>query len=180
MLKEDDLTLISECQEGNNKAFETLIERYQKAIFNAAYRMVNDYDDASDITQLAFIKAFENLDRFNPEKKFFSWVYKIMVNESLNFIKRQRNFSELPPSMPDMNKNPDELYHNRILGDKIDNAVYQLDIDHKVIIVLRHFGDLSYNEISFILDLPEKTVKSRLFSARKRLCDILQKKGVQP
>ena len=103
-----------------------------------------------------------------------------MVNESLNFIKRQRNFSELPPSMPDMNKNPDELYHNRILGDKIDNAVYQLDIDHKVIIVLRHFGDLSYNEISFILDLPEKTVKSRLFSARKRLCDILQKKGVQP
>lgn len=174
----DDERLIVECLNGNKNAYGILVDRYQKPIFNTALRMVKDYDSAADITQNAFIKAYETLDRFDKNKKFFSWMYKIMLNEALNYIKNKKKFSEVPATIEDPQKKPDEIFQEKRLNLKVENAVNQLDIEHKIIIILRHFIDLSYIDISFILDIPEKTVKSRLYTARKKLCMIFQNSGV--
>jgi RNA polymerase sigma-70 factor (ECF subfamily) len=175
----DDLMLIRQCLEGRREAFEELIARYQKAVFNVALRLVKDYQDAQDLAQTVFIKAYEKLDRFDARHKFFSWIYRLAVNESLNFIKRRRRFEKLDESAgyaavePASDKNDEESEMSR----NVQNALMDLEIDHRAVIVLKHFENLSYQEIGYILDLPEKTVKSRLFTARQTLKEILIQKG---
>lgn len=174
----NDTTLVRECLGGNKKAFAGLIDRYQKVIFNAALRMVGDYHDAEDITQTVFIKAYESLDTFDPQHKFFSWIYRIMVNQTLNFISRQQPFTRLDDSMVARGKNPEQIYAANQRDEKIQAAVADLQLDYRIVIVLKHFIDLPYRDISFILDIPEKTVKSRLFSARQKLCGKLVERGI--
>jgi RNA polymerase sigma-70 factor (ECF subfamily) len=176
--EQKDSMLVEECLKGNTEAFGLLVEKYQKPIFNVALRMVNDYDDAQDITQSVFVKAFEKLDAFNPKYKFFSWIYKMTVNESVNFLNQRKRFSELDRETVSSEKTPEEHYLNDELSAKIQDAIMDLQTDYRVAIVLRHFADLSYREIGYILDLAEKTVKSRLFTARRLLYDILKKRGV--
>lgn len=178
MTEQDDLKLVRRCLEGETKAFEGLINRYQKPLFNVALRMLGDYEDAEDVTQTVFVKAFEKLDSFKPEHKFFSWIYRMMVNESLNTISRRRLGREPDDNLLSTGKNPEEAYYDSRASERIQLAIMDLQIDHRVVIVLRHFGDLPYRDISFILELPEKTVKSRLFTARKLLCVTLAQRGI--
>jgi RNA polymerase sigma-70 factor (ECF subfamily) len=135
--------------------------------------MVNDYDDAQDITQAVFIKAFENLKNYKPEFRFYSWIYRIMINETLNWKKKNQTYSELDQNIVSSSKNPEEQFLSNRLSEKVQDAVADLMIDHRVVIVLKHFVALPYSDISYILDIPEKTVKSRLFSARQKLSVIL-------
>ena len=86
----DDSALVRQCLSGDASAFEALIERYQRCLFNVAFRMLGNYDDALDSTQNAFIKAYEHLDRFDTGQRFFSWLYRILKNECLNFIRARR------------------------------------------------------------------------------------------
>ncbi|MFQ5454213.1 MAG: RNA polymerase sigma factor, partial [Candidatus Zixiibacteriota bacterium] len=137
-----------------------------------------DYEEAQDIAQTVFVKAFEKLDTFNPDYKFFSWIYRMMVNESINFLNKRKQFEELDQSITSPEKNPEELYNDNKLSQTVQEALMELHIEHRVAIVLRHFGNLSYREMSYVLELPEKTVKSRLFSARRVLNKILLKRGV--
>ena len=142
--------------------------------------MVGDYDDACDIAQTTFIKAYENLNNYNTKKKFFSWIYRIMVNESINFMKQDKHRTNLDVSFASRIKNPEEIIISNELNEKVKTEISLLGIDHKVIIILRHFIDLSYQDIGYILDIPDKTVKSRLYTARKKLCGILKQQGVNP
>ena len=98
----DDVTLVRRCIDGDNVAFESLLDRYQGRIFNAVLRMVHDWDDARDLTQTVFVKAYENLRRYDPKYKFFSWIYRIAMNESLNFVARRpsRSRSTRSPREP--------------------------------------------------------------------------------
>lgn len=176
--EQKDSMLVEKCLKGNTEAFGLLVEKYQKPIFNMALRMVNDYDDAQDITQSVFVKAFGKLDGFNPKYKFFNWIYRMTINESINSLKERKHFVELDQAMVSSEKTPEEHYSNDELSEKIQDAIMDLQIDHRVPIVLRHFADLSYKELGYILELPEKTVKSRLFTARRLLHDILIKRGV--
>jgi RNA polymerase sigma-70 factor (ECF subfamily) len=179
MTEQEDLTLVRQCLEGNQNAFGALIAKHHKAVFNVALRVVNDYQDAQDLTQAVFIKAYEKLGSFDAGHKFFSWIYRMAVNESLNFIKRRRRFEALDDGAEyaATGPTPAEDYEESEMSRNVQNALMNLEIDHRAVIVLKHFENLSYEEIGYILDIPEKTVKSRLFTARQVLKDIMIKKG---
>ena len=177
MTENDDSILVEQCLRGDRKAFEVIVEKYQKTIFNVALRIVNDYDDAQDVTLSSFVKAFENLRSFDPKYKFFSWLYRIGVNESLNFLNQKKSFEGLDDSLISRDKGPEEAYHDLEQREDIREALLRLKLDYRTVVVLKHFQNLSYKEISYILDLPEKTVKARLFTARQFRREILLKKG---
>lgn len=168
---------------GDKEAFGAIVDRYQKAIFNVAYRMVNDYEDAMDITQSAFIKAYENLDKYDPSHKFFSWLYRIAINESLNHLSKRKRLARLAYEPGDSRmygagvrsyEDPAEQSETDAV---LQGALAQLKFDYRLVVILRHFLSLSYREIGEIIDVPEKTVKSRLFTGRQLLKEILVEQG---
>jgi RNA polymerase sigma-70 factor (ECF subfamily) len=175
MLEHNDATLVRQCLEGDVKAFERLIDKYQKTIFNVALRMTNDHDDAKDIAQAVFIKAYEKLASFEVGRKFFSWLYRMAVNESLNFINRHKRFEALEDVFAAEDKTPEESYEEGEMAQRVQRALMRLEPEQRALIVLKHFQEMPYQEIGYIFDIPEKTVKSRLFAARQALRQILIK-----
>jgi RNA polymerase sigma-70 factor (ECF subfamily) len=178
MNREDDHILVRQCLQGDQKAFEEIVERYHKIVFNVVLRVLNDVEDAADVTQTVFLKAYESLGKFSERYKFFSWLYKIAVNESINTLRQRKQAQGIDSGIISTEKNPEEAYGEVELSEKIQDALMKIGLDYRVVIVLCHFQELSYDEISYVLDLPEKTVKSRLFTARKMLRDILRKEGL--
>ncbi|MDZ4724363.1 MAG: sigma-70 family RNA polymerase sigma factor [candidate division Zixibacteria bacterium] len=180
--KEDQLlneqALVDDCLSGHTASFEGLVEKYQGPLFNAALRMVHDYDEARDITQAAFVRAYERLATYDSQYKFFSWIYRIMVNESLNVLQRNRRTTSLETDIATNDSNPEVSYYQKELGEQIQTELMNLAVDSRVILVLRHFADLSLHEIGYVLEIPEKTVKSRLFTARERLRGRLVHRGI--
>ena len=175
MNERDDHTLVKETLEGNKRAFEVLVVRYQKPVFNAAFRIINDYNDAADVTQTVFLKAYRNLRSFNSQYKFFSWLYRIATNESLNYVKSRKQFDVLSDELESQEKTPDQSFDESETSETIQNALMGLSVEQRIVVVLCHFHDLSYKEMSYILEISEKKVKSRLFSARRTLRTILVK-----
>ena len=177
MSEPDDKTLIRMCLEGDEQAFEGLVDRYQKVLFNVSLRMLNNREDAMDVTQVAFVKAYQKLDTYDPRFKFFSWLYKIMINESLNQLNRRKIHEEVDERMPSSAPTPETDLEAARTAETVQEAVAGLPVDYRRLIVLRHFGNLSYRDMSGALDIPEKTVKSRLYTARQMLKDILVRRG---
>lgn len=176
---DDDVKLVKASLDGDRSGFETIVDKYKKTVFNIAIRVINDYDDAEDITQIVFIKAYENLETFDSKHKFFSWLYRIAINESLNFLNQKKRFEEIDTeNLSTEEKNPEENYYHSEVSRNIEKALMDLNIDYRLVVILRHFQGLSYDEIGYVLDVPEKTIKSRLFTARSLLKDILSKKGM--
>jgi RNA polymerase sigma-70 factor, ECF subfamily len=173
MIYSSDSLLVRRIIEGDIQAFEILFKNYQKPIFNTVYRIVCDYDDATDITQNSFIKAYKNLGKFDERYKFFSWLYKIAVNESLNFIKCRRSNDELGEDIQTSERQPDDRILDAERDQQVQDALMQLSEDQRTVIVLFHFQDLSYSEIAQILEISEKTIKSRLFEGRQILKKLL-------
>ena len=179
MTEQSDEDLVRQCRAGEVKSFDMLVGRHQRTIFNLALRMVRDSDDAADIAQSVFVKAYENLEKFDPQFRFFSWLYRIAVNESLNALEQKKRFEGLEGNdlaADTADEKDDEAVREE---GRIQDGLMMLKVDQRAVIVLKHMQGLSYREIAQILDLPEKTVKSRLFSARQLLKDILKKKGVR-
>jgi RNA polymerase sigma-70 factor (ECF subfamily) len=179
MSEQDDLLLIRNVLKGDRSAFEAIVDKYEKTIFNLALRMTNSYEDAQDITQSVFVKAFEKLHGFNPKHKFFSWLYRIAVNESLNVVKQRKPFEPLNMDLVSKERTPDQNFHRAEIARSIQKALMDLKPHYRVVIVLRHFNDLSYEEISHVVGVPVKVVKSRLFTARKMLKDLLIQHGIK-
>jgi RNA polymerase sigma-70 factor, ECF subfamily len=178
MTERSDEEIVRLCQSGDRKAFDALVERHHRLVYNVALRMVHDTDDAADIAQGVFVKVYEKLDGFDERFRFFSWIYKIAVNESLNFLNQKKKFDGLDGLEVADEENEgadDELIAQE---GKIQDGLMMLKVDHRAVIILKHMQGLSYGEIAQILDLPEKTVKSRLFTARQVLKEILKKKGL--
>lgn len=173
----EDLKLVQESRQGSRESFERLLIRYEKAIFNAAYRILHDYEDAKDVTQNVFVKAFQNLEHFDPKHRFFSWIYRIALNESINLCKSRRRLEAAEDTRVEEDT-PEKLMRQTELGGVVQAALMSLGFEYRVVIVLRHFNDCNYQEMSEILEIPEKTVKSRLFTARTLLRQILSVKGV--
>jgi len=169
---EPDLALLARFRRGDRSAFAMLVARYQKPIFNAAFRVVGNPSDAADVTQAVFLRIVERLDDYDDKYKFFSWIYRIAVNESIDLLRR--NQREEPLDDDDDFESPDSVdperqYESRQLGDRVQRALMTMKTDHRIVLALRHFSELSYQEISTILAVDEKTVKSRLFEARQRM-----------
>jgi len=164
----DDADLVSRCLGGDVQAFEPLVLRYQRVLFNVAWRMLGDREEARDVVQGAFVKAWEKLGTFDPRYRFFSWIYRIVVNESLNARGRRPPLQPLEADLPSPG-GPEVELRDRERSDCVQAALRRLSGDDREVIVLRHFADLSYAEIGEALGLAEKTVKSRLHEARRRL-----------
>ena len=176
----DDNALVQGCLSGDEHAFEILVVRYQGPIYNAVLRMVRDRDDASDLTQNAFLKAYQQLSRFDPQYKFFSWLYRIAINESLNFVKRSARQEPLDGDGVAGTADPERSMVSAEIGRHVQDALMKVSPDYRAVLVLRHFHDCSYEDMASILGIPEKTVKSRLFSARRQLKELLAAKGMLP
>ncbi len=172
----EDFGYVRDCLNGNSRAFEPLVARYEKVIYNVALRMVSDAQEAEDITQTTFVKAYENLRSFNPKYKFFSWIYRIAVNESLNALSQRKNHERLSEEIAAEDQSPEESLRMREVQVNVQKCLMRLKLEYRVVIVLNYFEDLTYNEISYVLDIPEKTVKSRLFTARQLLKEMLVKR----
>jgi len=172
---DDDREWVARCLRGDASAFEPIVRRYQRVLFSVAYRILGNYEDALDATQNAFVRAYEGLDRYDPERRFFSWIYRIVVNECLNVRRAQRPGEPLSEDLAaDRSEGPLENVEALERSAKIEAALVKLSEDHRLVVVLRHFADLSYSEMSDALGVPEKTVKSRLFEARHRLGELLR------
>lgn len=163
---------------GERKAFEVLVDRYEKKLYNAAYRVLGDAEDAMEATQSAFVKAYERLATFDASQRFFPWMYRILVNESLNIVNRRKRFEEIDSNIPVPGRNPEESYGDKEIARHLQAAMRELPPGYRVVIALRHYQGFTYEEIGAILGIPEKTVKSRLFTARQRLRAILERKGI--
>jgi RNA polymerase sigma-70 factor (ECF subfamily) len=174
-----DATLVRECLAGNQRAFETLVRKYQKPLFNLALRMVKDRDDAMDVVQGVFVKVYQKLDSYDENHGFFSWIYRITINEAINFSKRARREDEYESGVTVALPATQEAARSaQALSEEIDRAIAMLKLDYRMVIVLKHFHDFSYQEMAEVLGIPEKTVKSRLFTARQQLKEILTARGV--
>jgi RNA polymerase sigma-70 factor (ECF subfamily) len=178
MIERDDSILVRQCLEGDRRSFEELVRKYVKPIFNLALRMVSDSENAADIAQTTFIKAYENLRTFDLKLKFFSWLYRIAINEALNFLEKQRPSEELSEEIASGDPTPDEAIGEAERDEIIQQALMRLTPDLRSVIILRHFTGLTYAEMSSALSIPERKVKSRLFSARRRLRELLLNKGL--
>ena len=172
-----DSSLVIETLNGDSAAFGRLVEKYERQIFNIAFRICGDYEDAMDVTQTVFIKAFERLGTFDPSKKFFSWLYRMGVNESLNQVKKQSKMVHIEFELPSRDPGPEQRIIQEESKGLVQTALKRLGEDQRVIIILRHFVDLSYSQIAEVLGIPDKTVKSRLYSARQRMKEILTGAG---
>jgi len=178
MSSNTEQALVEQCRKGDRRALDELIGRYEKPVFNAAYRILGNPDDAADITQITFLKAFENLDRYNPKYKFFSWVYRIAINESINQLKRGKKHQPYDEGEIAQVGNPESEAAIGDLSREVQAGLMGLTNEYRTVIVLRHFSEFSYRQIGEILEIPEKTVKSRLYSARQQMKDVLQARGV--
>ena len=176
MDKDTDHALLVRYRNGDRDAFAELVVRYQRPVYNAAFWILRKAEDASDVTQDVFLKVAEQLDDYDPDFKFFSWIYRIAVNESLNLLRRNRREEALDDDVDlpaSERENPERKVGEAELHRRIQEAMMRMSTNDRMVLSLRHFSECSYEEIGQILELDEKTVKSRLFEARRRLRDLL-------
>ena len=169
----DDLALVARCRAGETAAFEGLVTRYQRVLFTVAVRMLGDADAANDAAQNAFVKAYQKLGTFDPTRRFFSWIYRILVNECLNARREHHPDQPLTEDLPSVGT-PAELFEIAERRARVQSAILALPMEYREVIVLRHYTGLSYEEIAETLHLPARTVKSRLHTAKERLAVMLR------
>jgi RNA polymerase sigma-70 factor (ECF subfamily) len=168
----DDVAVVERCRKGDRAAFGELVVRYQRPVYNAAYWILRKPEDASDVAQTVFLKAVEQLDDYDPRYRFFSWIYRIAVNESLNLLRRNGHEEALDEDveLPDeTGTDPEGQLDAKERAERVRRALMEVSTTDRTVLMLRHFGELSYDEIGHVLDIDAKTVKSRLFDARHRL-----------
>lgn len=165
---EQDRTLVRRYLNGDRDAACGLIDRYERRLFNIALRMLGNVQDAEDVTQTVFGNVFDSLQSYDPKYRFFSWIYRMTVNESLNQLKRRKPMVTLQDDAPIAvgGAGADDTLE---ATDRVGRALMELKPEDRAVVVLRHFHSLSYGEMADVLKIPEPTVKSRLFTARERL-----------
>ena len=177
MNEDSDGTLVQRCRDGDRNAFGRLVDRYQKPVYNAALRMLRNPEDARDVAQTVFLKVYEHLGDYDPTHKFYSWIYRIALNESINVLDRRRRLEPISGDEIDERLGAEDEVANEQSAQRVQRALMTIKPEYRAVIVLKHFLELSYEDVGQVLQLPEKTVKSRLFTARQLLKDALQASG---
>ncbi|WP_291401797.1 sigma-70 family RNA polymerase sigma factor [Daejeonella sp.] len=183
----NDFNLVSKAKEGDQKAYAEIMQRYKDSIYFMALKMVNNKDDAMDLTVETFAKAFENLEKYKPEYAFSTWLFRIATNNSIDFIRKKRlNVVSLDILTEEQGEdkylqvraeglNPEETSIRKQESEKLKNMVEQLPLRYRTLIVLRYYEELSYDEIAQQMDIPIGTVKAQLFRARDLMANILNR-----
>jgi RNA polymerase sigma factor RpoE len=179
---QDDSTLVKRAQREEVSAYDELVRRYQERIYATLYHMTSNHEDANDLTQDAFIKAYRAIKSFKGDSSFYTWVYRIAVNKTINFLKQRKNRVHLSLNDLDFNTehNPDlvalisEKTPRRDLNlaelqEKLNAAMQKLSETHRLVVTLHDVQGLSHEEIGKIMDCNIGTVRSRLFYARQQL-----------
>lgn len=177
---EDDRAVVRRVRSGDVESFGILVRRYEKPVFQAVRRIVRDREEARDVAQTAFVKAYRELASFDETYRFFSWLYRIAIHEALNHVRGGGRVEPMVGDRPTDDPGPVERLEAAETGRLVEEAVSHLTREHRAVILLRHFGECSYQEIAQTLGVSEKTVRSRLFEARKTLRSILGAMGVVP
>ena len=180
----DDNSLILACRAGRTEAFGVLVQRYQDRLYPTMLRLTGSPEDALDLLQDAFLRAFEKLDRFHGESSFYTWVYRIAVNLALSGRRRRRVTARLgigggrgeplDPQDDSTLSDPTLPLERAERDDLIQTALNALADDHRAVVVMKEFDGLRYEEIAAILNVPVGTVRSRLHRARLDLRERLQ------
>ncbi|NRA40650.1 MAG: sigma-70 family RNA polymerase sigma factor [Planctomycetes bacterium] len=173
---QDDRDLAQRAQAGDHAAFNSLVEAYSSRIFNMLLQLCNgDRDMASELTQEAFVRAYERLDSFAGESKFYTWLYRLARNRAIDVLKRKRPMSSDPHKLDvgSSTIDPSADLERSELQAQVQSALAQLKDEQREIILLRDFDGHDYQEIATLLDIAPGTVKSRLNRARKSLREIL-------
>ena len=169
---DDDLALVRQSLAGDTEAFGVLVTRYQRVMYTVALRMLGNQEDAQDATQDAFVKAFQRLTTFDPNYRFYSWMYRILINECLNLNRGKYPEEPLQAEVAG-GASPFDTTVAGELRKQIHDALLSLTPEYRTVVVLRHFAGQSYEEIAETLAIPEKTVKSRLYTARQQLGELM-------
>jgi RNA polymerase sigma-70 factor, ECF subfamily len=170
-----DATCVRRLQRGDINAFETLVRRHEKAIFNLVYRMLGDYDDAAEISQEVFLSAYRAIGQFRGESNFSTWLYRIAVNHATTRRRttssRQKRLVPLDGSeiVEDGQCGPAETLEKKELRERVQRALNELDPEDAAVILLRDLQDVPYEDVARVLEIPVGTVKSRLHRARQAL-----------
>ena len=170
-----DWECVQKVQGGDADAFETLVRRHEKKIFNLLYRWLGDYDEAADVAQEVFLSAFRAIKRFRGDSSFATWLYRIGVNhaknrqKSLQVARQRQQAKEVSDAPSDPTSDPAEGVEQRERHDLVQRGLNELDADDALLILLHDLQEVRYEEISETLDIPLGTVKSRLHRARQAL-----------
>jgi len=185
-VRDEEAALIARARDGDLPAFDLLVERYKQRIYSVIYHMTANHADANDVAQETFIKAFKNLDRFKGDSAFYTWLYRIAVNNTLNFIKRHRpHHVSLDDTDANIQNDPDFIQQTRDDGltrqvearqlmRRLNAALQKLSPNHRLVVTLYDIEGLSHAEIARIMNCSEGTVRSRLFYARAQLQELLK------
>lgn len=178
----EERTLVRQAQNGDLGAYDELMQRYQERVYATIYHMTASHEDANDLAQEAFIKAFRALKSFKGDSSFFTWVYRIAVNKTINFLKQRKKRSQMSLNDLDFNaehdpglialiseKTPRRDLNLAELHEKLNEALQKLSHVHRLVVTLHDVQGLSHDEISKIMDCNTGTVRSRLFYARQQL-----------
>ena len=192
MTREEESRIVQKVLKGDVNAFEKLVLAYEKNVYNIALRMTGNSEDASDMTQEAFIKAYNSLQSFRGDSKFSVWLYRIATNVCLDFLRSRSRKPTVSLSVEDNDgdnvelevadesQSPELLLDRQMTRESVRRGLETLTPEYRQILLLREIQGLSYDEISQALGLEVGTVKSRIFRARKKLCAFLLEDGNIP
>lgn len=178
----DEMELVKRARDGDLESYDELVKRYQERIYATIYHMTSNHEDANDLAQEAFIKAFHALKSFKGGSSFYTWVYRIAVNKTINFLKQRKNKAQMSLDDLDFNaehdpdlvalisdKTPRREVNLAELQEKLNGAMQKLSEPHRLVVTLHDVQGLSHEEIAKIMDCNIGTVRSRLFYARQQL-----------
>ena len=189
-MKSEDRILIERCLKGEERAFEELLNKYKTAVFSICYRMVRNRTDAEDLSQDAFIRTFSVLDRYDPSYPFSSWLFRITSNLCIDFLRRRRGDTvsldqpiagtegDIQRQLPAKTVKPDREMETKEMMATLEDAISGLPEHYRIIVVLRHQEQMSYEEIADNLGIPLGTVKARIHRARNMIKEFFLKSGL--
>ena len=184
-----DLDLVKQAQAGDTGAFDQLVSRYRNRVFGMIYNMVHNEQDAWDLAQDSFLKAWKSIARFRGQSSFYTWIYRIVMNVTIDWLRKKQvrgegaefddaiQLKEIDPAsrtVPHADALPHERMEHKEIRTRIDAAITQLSPEHRAVILMKEIEDMQYHEIAESLGCSIGTVMSRLFYARKKLQNLLR------
>ncbi len=184
-----ELDLVKRCQKGDSGAFDELVIRYRTRVFGMVYNMVHNEQDAWDLAQESFVKAWKSIRHFRGKSSFYTWLYRIVMNVTIDWTRKRQikgsgaefddaiQLKEIDPAsktVPKPDALPSEHMEQQEIRSQIDRAIDQLSPDHRAVILMKEVEDMQYHEIAEALGCSIGTVMSRLFYARKKLQSLLK------
>ena len=184
-----ELDLVKRCQVGETEAFDELVTRYRTRIFAMIYNMVHNEQDAWDLAQDSFVKAWKSIKRFRGSSSFYTWMYRIVMNVTIDWLRKKqvkgagvefddaiqlREVNPASKTLPKADPLPYERMERTEIRHKIDNAIAQLSPEHRAVVLMKETEGMQYHEIAEALGCSIGTVMSRLFYARKKLQNLLK------